>query len=226
MDMSLYSPSSRALDRLREVRFVAVVGPTAVGKTTLIREAMQRNSSLHLVLNNTSRTPRPDEQEWVDYRFETRDAMEQRIEHGEYVQVAPSVFGDLYATAADDYSTEGVAVLPVLADALPQFRALPFKEMRCIYVLPPDWETWQARIAKHNFAPDKLAARLREAQRSLTVAKQDSELEFIISRSIESATNDFMRLALAQPYTETLQADQELAVGIIASLLARLDRVL
>jgi guanylate kinase len=225
MDAQLYVPSPVALQRLKQVRFVAVVGPTAVGKTTLIREAMKREPSLHLVLNNTSRARRPDEQEGVDYRFETQGAMEARIAHGEYAQVAPTVFGDLYATAADDYATDGVAVMPVLADALPQFEALPFAELRVVYVLPPDWEIWQTRVAKHGFTPEKLAGRMQEAKRSLQYARDHADMVFVVSRDVAQATDDFVCAVFGRPYPAAMQADQILAPTIINDALQRLAAV-
>lgn len=218
-----YKPAAHALEHLKQVDFVAVIGPTAAGKTTLIREAMLRDPGLHLVLNNTSRARRPDEQEGVDYRFESRAAMEARIGRGEYAQVAPTLFGDLYATLATDYSSEGVAIMPVLADAMPAFRALPFKSIRSLFVLPPDWDTWQHRVGLHNFAPDKLAKRLAEARHSLTFALADTDTVFVVSRDGQQAADDFIALAHGSTIAGSLLADQQAAPGIARGLLHRLD---
>lgn len=223
MNGAAYTPAPHTLDRLKQVNFVAVIGPTAAGKTTLIREAMRREPTLHLVLNNTSRARRDDEQDGVDYRFETRERMEERIARGEYAQVAPSVFGDLYATAADDYVTDGIALLPVLADAMPAFRALPFHTIRSIFVLPPDWDTWQERIKSHNFTPDRLAKRLAEAKRSLEFALHDDATVFVISRGIDRATEDFMTLTLDTAMPSSLKDDQQKAPAIVRNLIERLE---
>jgi len=219
---STYTPAAHALGHLKQVDFVAVVGPTAAGKTTLIREAILRDPTLHLVLNNTSRARRSDEKEGVDYRFENRTAMEARIAKGEYAQVAPTLFGDLYATLATDYSSDGVAVLPVLADAIPSFRALPFKSMRSLFVLPPDWGTWQHRVGLHNFPPDKLVKRLAEAHHSLAFALADTDTVFVISRDGPQATEDFITLSHGRTITGPLLQDQQAAPGIARELLHRL----
>lgn len=215
-----YQPAPQVLRRLREVDFVAVIGPSAVGKTTLIRQAMAREPALRLVLNNTSRAPRPDERQGVDYRFETRARMEQRIALGEYAQVAPAVFGDLYATAAADYATDGVALLPVLADAVADFRALPFKSLRTVYVLPPDWATWQQRLSRHGFGPEKLTKRLAEARRSLRFARDDDSALFVVNDDLDTATDDFVTVTTRRERSARQLGDQARARGLVLTLLA------
>ena len=182
MSSEPYQPAAQVLERLAEVDFVAVVGPSAVGKTTLIREAMRRESGLRLVLNNTSRPPRPDECHGVDFRFESRQRMEERIAEREYVQVAPTVFGDWYATASEDYATDGVAVLPVLAASLASFRALPFRSVKAVYILPPTRQVWWKRLEERHADPDRLAGRAAEGLRSLKFALDDQDPRRMQSR--------------------------------------------
>lgn len=222
MDSASYQPAPHVIDRLKQVRFVAVIGPTAVGKSTLIKAALEREPSIHLVLNNTTRPPRPGEREGIDYLFKTRPEMEARITKGEYVQVAPSVLGDLYATAPEGYSTDGVSVMAVLAEAMPMFRALPFQSLASVFVIPPDWETWQHRLAQHGFTPEQRAKRLAEAERSLQFALDDPDVQIIIDRDIDTAADDFVRLVLGRPLTERQQQEQRQAREIIRDLLDHL----
>jgi len=223
MDIDHYTPAPHVIDGLKQVRFVAVIGPTAVGKSTLIAAAIQREPSIHLVLNNTTRPPRPGERDGVDYLFQTRAAMEARIAKGEYVQVAPSVLGELYATAPEGYATDGVAVMAVLAQAMPAFRALPFQSVRSIFIIPPSWEIWQQRLAQHGFTPEQRVKRLAEASRSLQFALDDAETHIIVNDEVERAAADFVTLALGQPLTARLRADQQRARSIVRDLLDQLD---
>ena len=119
-----YTPRPEVLRRLSSVHFVAVIGPTAVGKTTLMDRVIAADPSVHMVLTTTSRPPRPGEQNGIDYHFRTKTAMQQQIAAGEFVQVAPSVLGDLYATLPEEYATTGIAVMAVIADALPSVALL------------------------------------------------------------------------------------------------------
>jgi guanylate kinase len=222
-----YHPNAKVLQALKHVTFVAVIGPTAAGKNTIIEAAMVREPRLHFVRNNTSREPREHERrEGGEYRFLTREAMEERIKKGEYAQVAPAVFGPLYATAPEDYNKTGVATMPVLAQAVPIFRKLPFKAMRTVYVLPPDWETWQARIKRHGFDEEQLKRRLQEAERSLVFALEDEDTHLVINYDVEPATDDFILLALGKPLPPRLQADQSRGRQLAQELLTQTRKLL
>jgi len=218
-----YQPAPEVIERLRQVTLVAVVGPTAVGKSTLITAAIERNpQDIHLVVVDTTREPRPGERDGIDYNFRSRQHMTETMGERKFVQVAPSVFGDLYATAAHAYATDGVAVMAIIAAAMPDFRALPFKEIRPIFVLPPDYATWQQRIKHHGFDDVQMRRRLVEAEASSVFGVEDEKTQFIINESLDVAIDDFTTLALGKPMGTRLQADQSRGREVVADLLAEL----
>lgn len=223
MDGKHYKPAPQVLERLKQVDFVAVIAPTATGKSVTISEASKWYPDIHQVPDITSRAPRPGEKDGEDYLFRSREEMEARIARGEYVQVAPNLFGYLYATEPDGYSTEGIAVLPILAEAVPVFRALPFKSMKVICMTPPSWDIWQERLKSHSFTLDQLKSRIHEAIDSLHFGLNDKESLYIVNDSMQLAAEDFATLALGKPMPGRLQADQERAKEIIRSLLRRFE---
>jgi len=220
-----YQPATHVLHHLKQVSLVAVVGPTAVGKTSLINAALARESSLHLLLSHLSRESRPGERDGVDAHFDDRKAMEQTMTAGGYVQVAPSVFGDLYATGPQDYQTSGAMICPIISQAMPVFRALPFKVVRSIFIVPPDYKTWQHRIQEHGFTPEQLKRRFTEAIHSLIYGLEDEETHIVINDSLDIATEDLITLALGRPMPPRLQADQSRARMIIQDLLDKLRAI-
>ena len=222
MDGNGYTPNAEVLEQLKEVHFVGVVGPTASGKSTLIKGALGRDSSLHIVRDHTSRPPREGEQDRSDYFFHPRPEMESRMSRGEYVQVAPSVFGDLYATGPEDYSSEGIAIMPILADAVSTFRELPFKKFDCIFVVPPDWDTWLRRISHHQFTLDKLELRMLEAERSYAFALADQQIKMLVDLDVQTGVDDLLTLIFDKPMSTRLATDQQRGREIAAELLMRM----
>ena len=136
MEFADYQASPEVLRRLPRVDFVAVIGPTAAGKTALIDAVGRRNTAVHTIMVTTSRPPRSGEQNEIDFHFRALEEMQERAARGEYVQVAPRVLGPMYATAPEDYVTEGLSIMPVIADAMPSFLALPFK-LSLIHISEP-----------------------------------------------------------------------------------------
>jgi guanylate kinase len=220
--IAAYRPSASTLERLRTVDLVGIVGPSASGKTTLIEQAMELDRALRLVIVDTSRPPRPGERDGVDYYFRTQAEMLQRIERREYVQVAPSVLGDLYATAPESYTTQGIAVMAIIADAMPVFRALPFKTLRSVFVVPPSWDVWQTRLLQHDFTSDQLAKRFAEARHSFTFALTDPATTIVVNDDLTTAAQAFLSLTRNEsPASDPVSRQQ--GREIVTSMLARLE---
>jgi len=222
MDASAYRPNERVLKQLKRVDFVTVAGPTAAGKTTLIKAATVANPKLHMLVAGASREPRPGEWDGVDFHFSTKPTMEARAKKGDYATVVVGATGDLYTTAPEDYTEDKVVLLAALAEAIPLFRSMPYRQCRTIFVVPPDYETWYVRLKNHDFTLEQLKRRLAEAERSLVFGLEDEVTHFVINQSLDVATGDFIILALGKPMPERLQADQPRARVIITDLLTHL----
>lgn len=216
-----YRPAPSVLERLKEVDFVAVVGPTAVGKTTLIHAAAASSRKVHMMVAGVSRAPRPGEKDGVDFHFDSKRSMQARARRGEYVTVVIGATGDLYTTAPEDYPTDKIVILAVLAEAIPLFRSLPYKSFRTIFVLPASWQQWQERLQSRGFSPEQLAPRMTEAKKSLQFALGDADTQFVINDDLDAAVKDFEVLALGAPLNDRLHSDRSRAKLLAKALLSK-----
>ena len=76
-----------------------VSAPSGTGKTTVVERLVRVTDRLKLSRSYTSRAPRGDEVDGVDYNFVSRARFEQMIAGGEFLEYA-DVFGNLYGTHA------------------------------------------------------------------------------------------------------------------------------
>lgn len=152
-----------------------VSAPSGTGKTTLV-ERLVRNVD-HLVMSRsyTSRPPRGDEVNGVDYNFVSRSRFEKMAAAGQFLEWA-EVFGNLYGTSAADtvsclQSGQDLVLVIDVQGARQVLEALQ-RTMRgvpvvAVFVLPPSFEVLERRLRGRS-NDDEAAIRRR-----LEVARQE-----------------------------------------------------
>lgn len=192
-----YQPSPEVLAHITGVKLLMVIGPTGVGKTTLINQL-----GIAYVPSDTTRPPRPEERSGVDMIFlSDYTKLASDIQAGKFVQVALGAAGDLYATSASSYPVNGWATMPVMADVVPMFRALGFGDTLSAFITPPGYTEWMRRLGGH-LEKETLDRRLAEAKRSLEFALGDSQTHFILNDQIDDAVGQIRNLLSGQPIAE------------------------
>jgi guanylate kinase len=70
-----------------------ISAPSGAGKTTVTQGLMAANPAFRRIITCASRAPRPGERDGVDYYFFSREAFEEKIRAGEFLEYA-DVYGD------------------------------------------------------------------------------------------------------------------------------------
>ena len=125
-------------------RVVVLSGPSAVGKSTVVRCLRERIPNLHFSVSATTRAPRPGEVDGVDYHFVSPARFQQLIEEGALLEWA-EIHGGLHrsGTLAEPVRDATAAGVPVLievdlAGARAVKQAMP--EAITVFLAPPSWE--------------------------------------------------------------------------------------
>lgn len=179
-----YQASNEVKDRLSRVKLLAVVGPTGVGKTTLIN-----NLETPFVISDVTRDMRDGEKNNNNYRF--RDDYFQilsEIKSGGFVQFVVSEEGDFYGTNIDAYPGVGWCSMAIFATAIPDFRKLGFAEVVPVYIMPPGYVEWMHRVGEQR--DHDLDARIKEAVISIKTALADGDYFFVLNDNVELAVKD------------------------------------
>jgi guanylate kinase len=78
---------------LKPGKLVVISGPSGVGKSTVVRQVLERlGPAIRLSVSATTRPPRPGEQDGVDYYFLTDAEFQRRRQAGEFLECI-EVFG-------------------------------------------------------------------------------------------------------------------------------------
>ncbi len=67
---------------------IVISGPSGVGKDSVLEEMKSRGLPFHFVITATTRAPRPEETDGVDYFFLSQDEFARMIDEGELLEYA------------------------------------------------------------------------------------------------------------------------------------------
>ncbi|PJE13445.1 MAG: guanylate kinase [Mycobacterium sp.] len=178
-------------------RTVVLSGPSAVGKSTVVRCLRERIPNLHFSVSATTRAPRPGEVDGVDYHFVSPARFQQLIDEGELLEWA-EIHGGLHrsGTLAEPVRAATAAGFPVLievdlAGARAVKQAMP--EALTVFLAPPSWQDLETRlIGRGTETPDVIQRRLDTARVELA-AQGDFDVVVVNSR-LESACAELVSL--------------------------------
>jgi guanylate kinase len=187
-------------DKLADKTLVMLIGPSAIGKSTLMNEVIRQNSDFGRVGGFTTRDPRPND-EPGQYRYLDKPEVEHKIAEHTLVQYAifPTT-GQIYGTEIEDYPAK-YNLKDILANAVDDFRALPFERIVTISLTAPN-EQWQKWFMDRYPAPsDEANKRLGEATLSIDWSLRDPETYWLENSTgnIQNAARELIDIVLQQP---------------------------
>lgn len=155
---------------------IILSGPSGVGKGT-VRELFMHNPQLNLAysISMTTRKPRNQEQEGVDYFFVTREYFEEAITKGELLEYAEFV-GNYYGTPlsyVDKLRDEGKnVILEIEVEGAKQVvERVP--DALSIFIVPPSMEELEHRIRGRRSEPEEIIQqRLEKAAKEMELIDQ------------------------------------------------------
>ena len=178
-------------------RVVVLSGPSAVGKSTVVRCLREQLPDLHFSVSATTRAPRPGEVDGVDYHFVSPARFQQLIDEGALLEWA-EIHGGLQrsGTLAAPVRAATGSGFPVLievdlAGARAIKKAMP--EAITVFLAPPSWADLQARlVGRGTETPEAMARRLETARVELEA--QDDFDQVVVNSQLESACAELVSL--------------------------------
>ena len=149
--------------------FIVISGPSGTGKTTVIRELCESDATLAFSISATTRPPRSDETNGVDYHFLDRTEFEGLIQCGgflEWVEYGGHYYGTLKSTIESTIKKGKDLVLEIDVHGAMKVKDLGIR-YTSIFLLPPSLESLEKRLRNRKTESDS------ELQQRLLTAKSE-----------------------------------------------------
>jgi len=161
--------------------------PSGAGKTTLSKKIQQSDSSFEISVSHTTRKPRPNEVDGLDYHFVSKEKFESLLKTNAFYEYA-QIFGNYYGTSKSSINKITGNKHNVLFDIDWQGsqQLSKYKELNLVkvFILPPSKEELEKRLIARN-QDDKDAIRRRMFVYSQDIAHQKDYDYVLINDNVE-----------------------------------------
>ncbi|PWD43081.1 guanylate kinase [Gordonia paraffinivorans] len=178
-------------------RLIVLVGPSAVGKSTVVAKVRDAIPDLFFSVSATTRDPRPGEVDGRDYHFVSREDFDKMIAGDELLEWA-DIHGGLQRSGTPlkpvlDALEAGRPVLVEvdLVGARNVVKRLP--EATTVFLAPPSWDELVARLrGRGTETPEAIERRLATAE--VEMAARDEFDHVIVNSEVDRAVSELVSL--------------------------------
>lgn len=166
-------------------------GPTGAGKGTLVTYLTQTGDYAPVV-SDTTRLPRPHndgyEVNGLSYWFISEEEAAKKVADGAYIEVKAVHKKTMYGTSITSYervvNAERTPVLEIDVQGMEDLMER-FSEFEAIFLLPPDFDTWQARLdGRGRMQLDEKLQRLESACSEIEVLFNNSRFHPVVNTEV------------------------------------------
>ncbi len=187
-----YSPLPQSIDELAGLKLVFLVGITGVGKNTIV-DLLLKTGYYQNIISHTTRPLRENdgvlEVDGVDYYFVDMPKIDKMVDNHEFLELKfnhGKIYGTSLMSLAKVRDSSKIGITDIDVQGVEEYMQIMPKFVTPIFVLPPDYETWQERFASRyaesgGIDDNEKRVRLQTAEAELEEALRQNYFEFVIN---------------------------------------------
>jgi len=203
-------------------RLYIISAASGAGKTTLVNAVLDQVDNVVVSVSHTTRVPREDEVDGVNYHFIAKDKFEAMVEGNEFFEYAV-VFGNMYGTSRQHIQEQLLqgkdVILEIDWQGARQIRQL-MGDCKSIYIVPPTVAALRERLNSRGQDDEAVIdQRMREA-----ISEMSHYVEFdylVINDDFNKARDNLAAIIMGNRMLHEHQ--QQIHAELLAQLLGSND---
>lgn len=221
-----YQPSAAAIAVVARTNIILMVGVSGAGKDTIMNHLL-KTGRYHYIISHTTRPPRLNhgvmETDGIEYHFINLETAEKMLKDKAYIE-ANYYSGNVYGTSVAEIQRahdEGkAAITDMEVQGVHEYMQLAPKAVKPIFILPPNYETWQQRLRKRygnhiEDHQDDLAKRMATSKSELQHALENDYFYFVINEDIDTSVQEVDTIVWSRTAATSQQKGKALAKQLL-----------
>ncbi len=172
-----------------------VSAPSGAGKTTLCRKILEKYDFLSYSISHTTRPPRKNEKNGVDYFFITKEEFQNKIRTdfwAEWAEVHDNLYGTSIKFIEEKIKTGVSLLLDIDVQGAKQIKA-SIPDAITIFIMPPSFKVLEKRLkSRGTDSEDVIKKRLANAEKEV---KEKKFYDFtIVNDDLDRAALEFGKI--------------------------------
>lgn len=176
-------------------KLVIFSAPSGSGKTTIVKQLLKRFPQFEFSISATSRQPRGQEQNGVDYHFMSNEEFKERVARGEFVEWEEVYAGTCYGTLKSEmeriWAKGNVIIFDVDVMGGINLKKLFGKDACSMFIMPPSVEELERRLrGRGTDTEEVIQKRIAKAEFELSKAPEFDHIVVndVLDDAVEEAT--------------------------------------
>ncbi len=167
--------------------------PSGSGKSTIINKLLEEYKQLEFSISATSRAPRGQERDGVEYHFLSHQEFLARAEAGEFVEWEEVYQGSCYGTLRSEieriWAKDGIVVFDIDVKGAENIKNIFGDDALTLFIMPPSVEELRKRlVSRGTDSPEAIDRRVSKAEQEIAYSSKFDKI--VVNDNLDAAMDE------------------------------------